>query len=542
MQPRARLRARFGAPSVDKALGALPVIADFCGRLDVAGIIDRACPVREVALATHGQVIEALVANRLTSPTPLVHVEAWAGEWAVEEVWGIDPQVLNDDRIGRALDAIAPELEPIVGSVGARAIASFGLEVARLHWDLTSISLYGAYQEPQEGFIAPRFGHPKDRRPDLKQVQTGLAVSGDSDGGVPVWHRAYDGGAGEVAQVQGAMQALQQLADPRRLLLVGDSKLVSYPNLAAMLAAEVGFIAPASKTYVPSATFAALDPQAATPVDYVAARDQRKPPGRRGSYRVVEDTMTLAGKAKRDPVLCLRRVLVWSSARAQAAATNRTRKLERARDDLGRLTRGLGSRHYPDQDTTTARVRAIATSRKLVGILQAEVGTDPLTGKPILSWHFDQQALDTQAATDGWYALLTNLDPAEADAAEILRRYKGQEVVERRYGGFKGPLAVAPMFLQSNRRIAALITVICLALLIFCLVERQVRRAIAPADKLDGLWAHRPARPTGRLVFTALARLRLIPASGPDPPIIPQPPPLQARILELLKVDATRPR
>src|SRR6266571_7003795 len=95
MRPRARLRAQFGAPSVDKALGALPVIADFCRRLDLAGIIDRACPVREVALVTHGQVIEALVANRLTSPTPLVHVEQWASQWAVQEVWGIDPHVLT---------------------------------------------------------------------------------------------------------------------------------------------------------------------------------------------------------------------------------------------------------------------------------------------------------------------------------------------------------------------------------------------------------------------------------------------------------------
>jgi transposase len=542
MRPRAQLRAQFGAPSLDKALGALPVVADLCRRLDLAGIIDRAVPVREVALVTHGQVIEALVANRLTSPAPLVHVEDWAREWAVQEVWGIEAAVLNDDRIGRALDAIAPELDHIIGSVGARAIGVFGLDVARLHWDLTSISLYGAYPDPDDGFPTPRYGHPKDRRPDLKQVQTGLAVTGDPDGGVPVFHRAYHGGAGEVAQVIGAMTALKQLAERRRLLLVGDSKLISYPNLRAMADAKVGFIAPASKTYVAADTFAALDPDTATPVDYVAARDQHKPAQRRGSYRVIQDTMTLAGKAKRDPVLLVRRVLVWSSARAQAAQTNRARKLQRAHDDLGRLERGLGSRHYPDADAVTARVRAIATSRKLVGILHAEVGTDPATGKPMLWWHLDQQALDAQARTDGWYALLTNLDPAEADAAQILRRYKGQEVVERRYAGFKGPLAVAPMFLHSNRRIAALITVICLALLVFCLVERQVRRAIAPAERLDGLWAHRPAKPTGRLIFTALARLRLLPASGPDPPIIPQPPPLQAHILELLKVDATRPR
>jgi hypothetical protein len=31
--------------------------------------------VRDITYASHGQVIEALIANRLTSPTPLVHVE-----------------------------------------------------------------------------------------------------------------------------------------------------------------------------------------------------------------------------------------------------------------------------------------------------------------------------------------------------------------------------------------------------------------------------------------------------------------------------------
>ena len=118
---------------------------------------------------------------------------------------GSRPAALNDDRIGRALDAIAPELDQVVGSVGARAISAFGLEVARLHWDMTSISLYGAYEEPEDGFIAPRFGHPKDRRPDLKQIQAGLG--GHRRRGVPVFHRAYAGGAGEVAQVAAAMRA-----------------------------------------------------------------------------------------------------------------------------------------------------------------------------------------------------------------------------------------------------------------------------------------------------------------------------------------------
>ena len=42
-----------------------------------------------------------------------------------------------------------------------------------------------------------------------------------------MFHRAYDGGAGEVAQVAGAMTALKKIAGPRTFLLVGDSKLIS---------------------------------------------------------------------------------------------------------------------------------------------------------------------------------------------------------------------------------------------------------------------------------------------------------------------------
>jgi transposase len=534
-----RGQVRYGPPSAEKALGALPVVAGFCRRLDIAGIVDRACPVRDIAYVTHGQVIEALVANRLTSPAPLVHVEDWARAWAVKEMLGLSPEVLNDDRIGRALDAVAPELDVIVGSVGARAIAEFGVQVARIHWDMTSISLYGAYASPDGDYIEPRFGHPKDRRPDLLQVQAGLAVS--ADGGIPLWHRAYDGGAGEVAQVVPAMEALSRLAGERRFLMVGDSKLVSYPNLRAITEAEVSFIAPASKAYVGAAVLAACDFDSAVVVDYVAQRDAGKAPEDRGSYRVLEDTMVLTGKKKADPDLELRRVFVWSSARAGAAAQARAKKLERARGDLERLGRGLGGRYYATETQVTARIAVIMKDRRVKAYLRTTAGTDPVTAKPTLEWHFDEAALAAEAATDGWYALLTNL-AAEVSTTEVLRNYKGQEAAERRYSSFKGPIAVAPMFLKNNRRIEAIISVICLALLIFSLVERAVRIAISPAVKLAGLWAGQAAKPTGRLIFTALSRLRLVPASATGPAEIPRPPPLQARLLELLGVDPRQSR
>ncbi|WIX89237.1 hypothetical protein [Amycolatopsis sp. DG1A-15b] len=291
------------------------------------------------------------------------------------------------------------------------------------------------------------------------------------------------------------MTALTTMATSRDFLLIGDSKLVSCGNLAAMTEAGVAFLAPASKTHVPAAVLATLDIHTAVEVDHVAERDRGKPATRRGRWRVIEDTMTLAGPRKKDPVLTLRRVFVHSTARAQAAVTARERKLAQARDDLERLQRGLGSRHYPDAASVTARVAAISRARRVSTYLRTTVSTEAATGKPALAWTFDQQALAAEAALDGWHALLTNLDPAHADAPEVLRRYKGQETVERRYSAVKGPLAVAPLFLKNNRRIAALIAVICLALLIFCLIERQTRLALAPQTTLEGLYAGRPANP-----------------------------------------------
>jgi transposase len=524
-------------PSVEKALGSLPVVAAFAGRLRIRDVIDGLCPVDDRSELTHGQVIEALVANRLTSPEPLVRVRDWASGYAVEEVFGLRPEQLNDDRVGRALDAIAPRVDSIAGSVGAAAIAVFGIDVSRMHWDMTSISLHGGYEQPDEDYAAPKFGHPKDRRPDLKQVQTGIAVT--ADGGVPLFHRAYDGGAGEVAQVVPMMKALQQIATSRRLLIVGDSKLISYDNLTKMHADEVTFVAPASKVYVNAEQLAGLQVDRATRVDYVAARDQGKDPAKRGTWHVYEDTMSLAGPRKKDPVLSLRRIFVHSSARAGAAAAARAQKLDRARDDLDRLTRGLGSRHYPDPAAVVARVTVIGKTRRVTSYLRTTVGTDTETGKPTLAWHFDQQPIDAEAATDGWYTLLTNLDPEQADATQVLLHYKGQEAVERRYSTFKGPLAVAAIYLKTNRRITAMITVVCLALLIFSLIERQIRAALRAQGRttVAGLYAGRPATPTTRLIFQALAGMRLIPATSANPHTIPQPTPLQLEILDLLDVN-----
>jgi transposase len=527
---------------VEKRLGALPVAAEFLRRLDVAGIVDEVCPGGASSRVTHGQVIEALVANRLTSPAPLVRVGDWARTWAVEEVFGIEADLLNDDRLARALDAIAPHLETIAGTVGARAIGEFGIDVARMHWDMTSMSVHGSYPADgqEEDFPVIGYGHPKDRRVDLKQVQAGLAVT--ADGGIPLHARVFGGPAAEVSQVVGAMKDLRAMAGTRDFLMVADSKLVSYSNVRALLEAGVEFVAPAPAAQVKDDVYAALDFSRAAVVDWVPERDTGKPAEERETYRVLEDTHTLTGPRKSDPALTMRRILVHSTANAAGQQAARNRRLAKAAEDLDKLTAAAGGRHYKTREKIVARIGVIAAKRRVTSCLRWTV-TDNEHGTPALAWHFDRDVLEAAAAIDGWYALLTSIPAQTADPGQVLVHYKGQGAVERRYHDFKGPLAVTPVFVQHNRRVSALIQVICLALLVFCLIERQVRRALGPEQTMSGLYPdNRRIRPTGRMIFYHLGELTLRIGNVTDPPTVQITRGVQLHLLDLLDTDIGQTR
>src|SRR5437899_7601333 len=121
---------------VGRMLGSLPLIAGYAIRLQIERIINRACPSRGNAHLTHGQVALVVIANRLTQPRAMYHLIHWARVWAVQEMFGVDAQRLNDDRLGRALDALAPCIDRVQGAVTAARVPSgrgaFELDLSQL--------------------------------------------------------------------------------------------------------------------------------------------------------------------------------------------------------------------------------------------------------------------------------------------------------------------------------------------------------------------------------------------------------------------------
>ncbi|HQB91515.1 MAG TPA: hypothetical protein PLW59_09955, partial [Sphaerochaeta sp.] len=110
----------------------------------------------------------------------------------------------------------------------------------------------------------------------------------------------------------------------------------------------------------------------------------------------------------------------------------------------------------------------------------------------------------------GCFVLLTNVPVESLDAKELLLTYKGQVGVESSFAFLKDPLVVNDLFLKRPSRIDALGMVLILALLVWRLMERQMRLYLNEnGGKLPG-WDRKPTdRPTSFMMSTVFQGIKV---------------------------------
>ena len=308
------------------------------------------------------------------------------------------PELLNDDRIARALDAVAPQLDAIAGGVGAAAITEFGVDVSRLHWDLTSISLYGAYPEADRGVPGaavgasegPQAGSEAD--PDRAGGQRGRR-----DPGVPprLRRRGRGGGPGHRGddRAEADRRAAPVFAGGRfEADLLHERGGDECPGGGVRRAAGRG---PGPGRVVRRA--AAGGGHGGGLYRRAGRRQARRRPrqlpgaGRRRDGPARPAQGRPAGASAPDPGVLL-------GERRRRGQSPRAANSPRPPRTSDRLVRTAGTRFHPTPDAVAARVTAIAAKRRVRAYLRTTITRDA-AGKPVLSWHFDQAAIDAEAAS-----------------------------------------------------------------------------------------------------------------------------------------------
>ena len=385
--------------------GALPLVLPVLARLDLVGIVDRACPMRGRSRLTHGEVIAALVANRLTAPRPLYDVVGWAEAYASGDWLGAPASLLNDDRLGRALDAISGHLAELAGALAISAVSSYGLDAARLHWDFTSVAFCGVYAEQDQAGPAVGFGHSSDHQEHCRQLKVAHATTA---GGVPLYGRVTGGSRHEGAETFTLLERLRSLACPHKLLLVADSALVTRENLAAADAAGMSFVSRLPRRFGYEAGALALPEGSWKPIAYCSERSARLQKGRRPSFSGAEATIEMTGPDKLPRRF--RVLYIYGSEEAGAARANRDKLVSRAEAALAKMTTSLAKRPHQDVEKVARRAAKAVSAGHVGDLLRTEVVPGP-GGAVSLRWWRDDDAVKKAEATDGLYALVTNMGP-----------------------------------------------------------------------------------------------------------------------------------
>ena len=454
-----------------RQLGAVPLVLPILEELGLCATVNQLCPSR--ALIDRGRLALILALNRLMAPRPLSGIREWAAqETVVGDLLQVPGEGLYDMRLGRALDALFPVLGKLWDEVAAQAIRQEGVDLAVLHWDLTSCYFEGEYTASD----LARYGYSRDKRPDTKQVNLGITVTSPEH--LPVQYRVLPGNTADcttpVANVEALIPFLGRSdlgVQNARPLIVSDSKMVTDAVVLACHRQRLTYLGPEppgeKQTTALIASVSARE-LAANPLAY---RPQRRASADhpfvpyQGVWRTIQ--FSDAGQTVTD-----RALVVWSAAKERLDVEKRKTFLKRVLDGLAQIQAHLNQRQYRRRDYVLKRLARVCTGTTADLI---DVDLSGADGAVRLHFAINRPKLQAIQALDGKYVLATNDAALTTDTA--LATYKEQDGVEKAMALLKGPLRVRPFFVQTDARIQGLIFFNLAALLVRAILGLRLQRA-----------------------------------------------------------------
>jgi transposase len=443
-------------------------------------MIDRRLVPDEQEVITPGAAVAGMIlnglgfANRPLSLTPQFFANKPLDLLLRE---GLDAKMFNRFKLGRTLDeAAAYGCDLLFEELALAICAHEGIDRRFNHLDTTSFALTGEYApDRDEHAIHITHGYSKDHRPDLKQVVLELMVS--QDGGVPFVSKSWDGNTSDTQvfqqRVQALMSAFKDTPSPR--YLVADAKLYGEDN--AVRLAKLGCITriPATLQLGSQVIGQALQWDTWQPFD----DNTRYQPLALCHYGMVQ-----------------RWLVVYSRAALERAEAALNRAQQREHEAITKQLFHLQAQRFGAPQAAQDALAALAKRWKYHRVASYQLTEHkryagkgrptPSTPLKTLAWQIqahvqaDDETIEQAKQTQACYILGTNIDPSALSDAEVISAYKGQSQVEGGFRFLKDPLFfVSSLFVKKPNRIEGLLMVMTLALLVYSVAQRRLRKQLA---------------------------------------------------------------
>ena len=488
-------------------VGTLAVIAPLLERMNVGQVIDQHLPADPQAEFNYGDILSVLIAARMFSPLGLINVSKWAKDSGAELLWNIPADKLNDDRLGKALDAFFSQRHSILASFALHVSEELNIPLAEVHYDPTHILFHGAYEnsQPRDELPAdetipsdealPAAHIAKGRRMEdaahgRRMVHAGLCTIVDEFGPLPIYGHTVSGNQNGRTAVAEQFALIVKHVQPPQLTMISDRGTYSIVHLARMR--SEGFDALCSAPWV---DFRGLYDQQSKKLkwncaSYLSLEQQRRRkqgdlPCEHYELAIVRHRLTDPETKQDFPV---RVIFVFSTAVQKVVRERRASQIKKIQTELAKIQQSVvGGNRNTDPASITRRVESIFGRKQAAKYFTYEM--IPLTKKqqaalpsPIpgrkrpthrFQFHFDKKLPQQDEQYDGLNVLVTTAMQRSTD--ELFTKFKQQSYAEHANHVFKGPLSVRPVFLQNAHRVEALVFLMMMSLTLYFVLQRTYR-------------------------------------------------------------------
>ncbi|MBC8548706.1 MAG: IS1634 family transposase [Candidatus Brocadiales bacterium] len=469
-------------------VGALPLLHAIAKRLGLRDLIERHVPKHGNDQIPVADTLILLSYNLAIGKIPFYELAAWVQSIDLRTIGysAFDAEKFNDDRFGRSLVRLySTNRAVLMTELVIRCVQAFQIELQRIHNDSTSVKACGKYPGKTPTGFELKHGKSKDHRPDLKQLIFSLSVS--ADGAIPVHYKTYPGNRTDDTTHIETWKTLLKITAHPDFLYVADSKLCTDEQLFHISGKGGRAITIMPGTWSEVKEFKNIL-RTTTKTKKEIWRRKKTEYGDQTEYYSAFTGQYLTRKRG------YRIHWIYSSEKRQRDRANREARLSKAEQDLMKLNARLNKRNLKEKDAIDAAALSIVEKYDVanflgfcVSINKAQETIQIGQGRPgnntryktiistiySLTWTRNLNELKHESGVDGVFPLVCT--DVELTAKEVLKAYKYQPRLEKRFNQFKSYQKAAPLLFKDVKRIEANFFIFFISLMLHALIEREVR-------------------------------------------------------------------
>lgn len=473
--------------------GKAGLIVGLCEQIGLSEVFDRNLtqPTGRPAELPYGVLAELMLINMADNHHPLSRLNEYFENVDLDSLFNrsIDRTKLNDDRFGGFLDLMQNfGCQKILSEIAAKAFACYGIKITTVNFDTTSKIMWGEYEttEGMEGVVEITYGYSKQKRQDKKQIKLSLGTAQ----GIVIDGQVLSGNLDDktfnvnnLEHVKDLMERFSIATD--EFYYIADSAAFTQNFLDKAKKLNIHVVTRMSdnvnkaKEAIKRATLS-LDS-----LEKVEIQTSKKA----SIYHITEETCNYYGTP-------LKMAVCYSQGLKKTKKKTIEKKVVKESQTLDRLMKSIQKRTFAcEEDAQIECSKYLEKELKKVKYHQIhlEISTKEIKrrGRPSLDpnkntkkfeyvleikVNRDQEAIEKIINESCIFVLATT--DISLTAIEILKEYKTQSAVEKKFQYLKSPQFVNSLYVESPKRVEALGYLMLILLLLLSVAEYVVRREL----------------------------------------------------------------